>query len=91
MAAAHRADTAPPPPPSHNRYPIQRRCFISIFTLVLSAGYAMSQKAAEKIDVPALSIGLLFALPFVREVRLVGFSWRLRAAIARSDPVRGEA
>lgn len=36
---------------------------------MLSAGYAMSAEAAARIDVPALSIGLLFALPFVREVR----------------------
>ena len=67
-----------------------RRWFISLFTLVLSAGYAMSAEAADRIDVPALSIGLLFALPFVREVRPVVFSWRLRAAIARTTPKRGE-
>ncbi|KAG2434676.1 hypothetical protein HXX76_007569 [Chlamydomonas incerta] len=43
--------------------------FISLFMFVLALNFCMTDSNEISYDVPALAIGLLFALPFVRDVQ----------------------
>ena len=45
------------------------RWIISLCVFVIAVGFFFSSSNKIEFDVPALSVGLLFALPFVREVQ----------------------
>ncbi|KAG2434675.1 hypothetical protein HXX76_007568 [Chlamydomonas incerta] len=62
--------------------------FISLFMFVLALNFCMTDSNEISYDVPALAIGLLFALPFVRDVQpnvpvvgatidIFGFFWNV--------------